>query len=241
MFAPGWSGVRARCNLGPVPVRTRQIGPRLKIDTWQPPARPATSGSSPRSYSFCVGVSNGSCARHAGSPDSGRYRGRAAADRGDAISGGGSPAPAACSASADRPVPSSQAGQPLAAAILIVISLGQPVPPARLTDPGILGDLGDRRGALKSELDRALPELQWAWSGHNGHPSLWPPATSGRVSGRRGKVKTRICGTQGAVPHPRPRRQPHSSHGTTAEGFVSRVARRPARSRAPALHAGGRN
>ncbi len=71
------------------------------------------------------------------------------------------------------------------AAILVSISLGHPVPQARVADAEIL--LGDRCGALTGELDRALPELPGVWCGHDGHPCRRPPATSGRVSGRRGK------------------------------------------------------
>ena len=79
-------------------------------------------------------------------------------------------------------------GQPLAAAILIGISLSHPVPQARVADPEILSDPGDRHGALTREPDRALPELWRMRDGHDGHPSQWPLATPGQVSGRRGKL-----------------------------------------------------
>lgn len=79
------------------------------------------------------------------------------------------------------------------AAILIGIRLSHPVPKARLADPEILRDPVDRCGALAGELDSALPELRRVWCGHDGHPSRWPLATSGRVPGRREEAQPRCA------------------------------------------------
>jgi hypothetical protein len=63
------------------------------------------------------------------------------------------------------------AGQAVTTAILLSIGQAHPVPQARIADAKILGNLGNRRGALAGELDGTLPELQGVWRGHGGHPS----------------------------------------------------------------------
>src|SRR5215472_15059153 len=52
------------------------------------------------------------------------------------------------------------------AAVVVGVGLGHPVPQARLADAEVLGDLGDRCGALAGELDGALAELQGVWCRH---------------------------------------------------------------------------
>src|SRR5256885_4903888 len=58
------------------------------------------------------------------------------------------------------------AGQPCRAAVLVGISLGQPVPQARLANPQILGHRSDPFIAHTGKLDSTLTELRRLWCRH---------------------------------------------------------------------------
>gem|GEM_PF-6373067 len=96
-------------------------------------------------------------------------------------------------------------------------------------------------GALAGELDRALPELQGERCGHDGHPSRWPTATSGQVSGKRGEAQvtgrpsSRTSSTARYRCSTTPsstsiRRPPHHDQADRSEADSTQKNRQPARS-----------